>query len=832
MNEYAKTNMKINMLSSLALVVCALCFSALIPLATPAPFLFPEAQSTILPDPSTFFAPNLLSSPLPTNSFFQNFVLNNGDQPEYIHPYTIRSANSSLSLAYPSFSYNSTAVSTTPFEADLTIFASNSNKNGHHVVSDFNDLSVTLDFPSSNLRFYLVRGTPFLTCFVYRPTSVSLSTNHKIVSASSASGSNTKFIVKLDNYQTWLVYTSSPTELIDSDSSTLSLKKISGIIRVAVVPDPDPKSEKVLDHFSSCYPISGAAVLENSNTLSYKFEKKGGDLLVLAHPLHLKLLSNATVLQNFKYKSIDGDLVGIVGDLWLLAPKPIPVTWNSVGGVKKDAISEIKSAIRRDVDALSSTESSTKSSYYYGKLVARAARLALIAEEVACSDVIPAIRTYLSDKIEPWLDGAFSGNGFLYDKTWGGIITKSSRTDPTADFGFGIYNDHHFHLGYFIYGISVLAKIDPIWGEKYKPQAYSLVEDFLNKGKQSNPNYARLRCFDLYKMHSWAGGLTEFPDGRNQESTSEAVNAYYAAALMGKVYKDAQLEATGSLLAALEIQAAQMWWHVREGGKNQIYKKGFAKKNRVVGILWAIKRDSKLWFATAKAKEARLGIQMLPILPVTEVLFSDEGFASELVNWALPAFRRKGVTDRWKGFGYALQGMYDKERALEKIRSLKDFDDGNSLSNLLWWIHSRSTSVGTTIGLLPFAKQHKRLHEKGRNIRMGINWFPCLQLEGPIVNISGCFASWMAIGKYLCSALLLISLVTTKTKKFRVSRLSLYDINSQDLRITAATAIANVSGSVSKEKVGVYELNKGDLSVKVAKHCDYSSSMDANLTST
>nr|XP_028953100.1 probable endo-1,3(4)-beta-glucanase ARB_01444 isoform X2 [Malus domestica] len=636
-----------SMLSPLALVVCVLCFSALIPQATPAPFLFPEAQSTILPDPSTFFASNLLSSPLPTNSFFQNFVLGNGDQPEYIHPYTIRSANSSLSLAYPSFSYSSTVVSTTPFEADLTI-ASTSNSNGHHVVSDFNDLSVTLDFPSSNLRFYLVRGT---------------------------SGSSTKFIVKLDNDHTWLIYTSSPTEFTDSDSSTLTLKEFSGIFRVAVMPDPDPKSEKVLDHFSSCYPISGAAVLENSNTLSYKFGKIGGDLLMLAHPLHLKLLSNATILQDFKYKSIDGDLIGVVGDSWVLASKPIPVTWNSVGGVKKDSFSEIISALRRDVDALSSSESTTTSSYFYGKLVARAARLALIAEEVACPDVIPAIRTFLSNKIEPWLDGTFSGNGFLHDKTWGGLVTKSSATDPAADFGFGLYSDHHFHLGYFIYAISVLAKIDPAWGEKYKPQAYLLVEDFLNKDKKLNPNYTRLRCFDLYKLHSWAAGLTEFADGRNQESTSEAVNAYYAAALMGKAYKDAQLEATGSLLTALEIQAAQMWWHVREGGENQIYEQDFAKENRVVGVLWSTKRESGLWFATAEAKEIRLGIQMVPVLP--------------LVNWASPALSRTGVTEAWKGFVYALQGMYDKEGALEKIRSLEEFDDGNSRSNLLWWIHSR-----------------------------------------------------------------------------------------------------------------------------------------------
>ncbi|KAB2610421.1 endo-1,3(4)-beta-glucanase 1-like [Pyrus ussuriensis x Pyrus communis] len=679
---------------SLALVVYAVCFSVLIPQATSQSFLFPEAQSTILPDPSTFFAPNLLSSPLPTNSFFQNFVLNNGDQPEYIHPYTMKSSNSSLSLAYPSFSYTSTVISTTPFQPDLTISGSKTTtipdpNNDHHVVSDFNDLSVTLDFPSSNLRFFLIRGSPYLTCIVSQPTPVSISTSHTIVSSSSASGSNTKFIIKLGNGQTWLIYTSSPTDLTASGASSLTFNNFSGNIRVAVMPDANPKSEAILDQFSSSYPTSGAAVLKNSNTLTYKWEKTGGDLLILAHPLHLMLLSNATVLQDFKYKSIDGNLVGVVGDTWVLNSKPIPVTWNSIGGVKIDLFPEIISALRRDVDALSSTELSA-ASYFYGKLVAKAARLALIAEEVACPDVIPAIRTFLTEKIQPWLDGTFSGNGFLHDKKWGGLVTKQGSTDKGADFGFGLYSDHHYHLGYFVYGISVLAKIDPAWGEKYKAQAYSLLADYLNKDKQSNPNYTRLRCFDLYKLHSWAGGVTEFADGRNQESTSEAVNAYYAAALMGKAYNDPQLEATGSLFTTLEIQAAQMWWHVREGGENQTYEQDFAKENRVVGVLWSTKRDSGLWFAAAEAKEIRLGIQVMPISPITEVLFSDTGFPSELVNWALPALGRTGVTEAWKGFVYALQGLYDKAGALEKIKSLTGFDDGNSLSNLLWWIHSRS----------------------------------------------------------------------------------------------------------------------------------------------
>ena len=65
------------------------------------------------------------------------------------------------------------------------------------------------------------------------------------------------------------------------------------------------------------------------------------------------------------------------------------------------------------------------------------------------------------------------------------------------------------------------------------PQAYSLMVDFMTLGKWSSSIYSRLRCFDLYKLHSWAGGLTKFAEGRNQKSTNEAVNAYYSAALMG-----------------------------------------------------------------------------------------------------------------------------------------------------------------------------------------------------------------------------------------------------------------------------------------------------------
>ncbi|KAF3456546.1 hypothetical protein FNV43_RR01199 [Rhamnella rubrinervis] len=439
-----------------------------------------------------------------------------------------------------------------------------------HIISGFDDLSVTLDLPSTNLQFFLVRGSPYLTCAMSGGTKLSITTIHSIL-AFSSNDLQTKYTINMNNNQTWIIYSSSSINLSQS-LSTITSDEFSGILRISILPNSNPPFESVLDR------------------------KEDGDLLMLAHPLHLELLANddseVTVLDDFKYRSIDGDLVGVV-----------------------------------DVEALNSTPITTTSSYSYGKLIARAARFALIAEEVSFLEVIPAIKKFLKDTIEPWLNGTFNGNGFLYDRKWGGIVTKVGAQDSGADFGMG---------------------------RKYKPQAYTLVADFMNLGKRSNSDYPRLRCFDLYKLHSWAGGLTEFADGRNQESTSEAVSAYYSAALMGLAYGDTHLVATGSTLAGLEIEAAQMWWHVREGDK--LYEEDFTKENRMVGVLGK-QRDTGLWFGPLEWKECRLGVQVLPLLPITETLFSDVGFVKDLVKWTLPALSReelekdgKGLCMPWKGF--------------------------------------------------------------------------------------------------------------------------------------------------------------------------------------
>ncbi|KAI5083909.1 hypothetical protein GOP47_0000078 [Adiantum capillus-veneris] len=606
---------------------------------------FPSTNNPAAPELSALLASPLRQAPLPTNTGWLNFILNEGSAPEYIHPYLIQSKDGALSISYPprvveaNFIYQA-------FIPDLTMSSRNSANALHNTCRASSHFKQQLHQAQANLA-------------------------------------------------------------VNED--------FKGVVRVALLTS-EGDAERVLDKFSSAYPVQGHADLCVPFQVKYEWKKVGwGGLLMLSLPMHRDMMSSPSldcIESSVVYRSMDGDMYAVAGDSWTLNEMPISVGWYSSKGISDQYCQEaIMSALIKDVAAL--PKISTDSSYFYGKALARAARLALIAEEVGALDLLRPIRDFLADSMTPWMEGSLTANALLYDEKWGGLTTQNGSVNPGADFGFGVYNDHHYHLGYFCYAGAVLTKLDPTWGCTYKAHLYTIVEDFMTshhhhverpkhtgnwlsqgpfhhrhtKAARSKALFPRFRNFDFWVLHSWAGGLTEFADGRNQESTSEAVNAYYSAALLGLAFGDSHLMNTGLTLSALEIRAARALWHVPSD--STLYEQGFVTTQRIVGVLWANKRDTGLWFAPSEWRECRLGIQLLPILPITEVLFQDIKYVQELVQWALPALSRDGVGQGWKGFVYALQAMYAPEEALHNVLSLSEHDDGNSLSNLLWWIYTR-----------------------------------------------------------------------------------------------------------------------------------------------
>ena len=217
--------------------------------------------------------------------------------------------------------------------------------------------------------------------------------------------------------------------------------------------------------------------------------------------------------------------------------------------------------------------------YNGGKLLSRIARTALIAEALGEFDLAAAIGANLSALVEVYaVKGA--QNEWVWDETWGGLIgcgcdyddcqgkcvgrcanrfpNCPSLADPGRDFGNGFYNDHHFHWGYHVYAAAVAAKFRPGWARAHRERLLLPARDIASP--TSDGSFPAARHKDWYMMISWASGIAlaggmPYRQGRNQESTSEAVNGYYGVALLGQALGEPALREMGDVLLAMEVGA-------------------------------------------------------------------------------------------------------------------------------------------------------------------------------------------------------------------------------------------------------------------------------------
>ncbi len=139
----------------------------------------------------------------------------------------------------------------------------------------------------------------------------------------------------------------------------------------------------------------------------------------------------------------------------------------------------------------------------------------------------------------------------------------------------------------------MLAAADPAWGTQYEDQMLQLIRDIIEPSG-GDQYYPFSRSKDWFTGHSWANGvITAFADSKNQESTSEGVNAYYAVYLYGLSMGNDHLRDLGRLALATEIRSAHKYWQITSA--DDIYPSPFAD-TKVVGILWSTKVDYATWF--------------------------------------------------------------------------------------------------------------------------------------------------------------------------------------------------------------------------------------------
>ena len=451
----------------------------------------------------------------------------------------------------------------------------------------------------------------------------------------------------------------------------------------------------------------------------------------------------------------------VVGGNWAAREELTDVSYNALRPPTAKYIPQLTEAIAEDLK-FRIDENYMKGAgdtYFSGKMIAKLSRTIVIAQELReikhganstsssqhndledalmhahlPNDVeMNAAIDHLRDAVTIWLNGSAEAP-FVYDTAWGGMVNcgcnYNSETmscdnkfpncpaleDPGMNFGHGFYNDHHFHHGYLIYGAAVVAKFDAVWGRNYFDPVLALIRDIANPSPTDNffPPY---RHKDVYLGVSWASGIGlinggPYPNGRNQESSSESIAAYEAMALYGQTMNlqwgqgassatsdnanaatAASLRDMSRFLLATELRSSARYSHVRKTHK-RIYPKEYTPA--VVGMLWTMMAQFQTWFGP----DAFLayGIQLLPLTPVSE--------QRDNIKWAkelFPVFKESCESSQtcpdqgWSVLLRAVQAeIGDVDNAMSEVNQLPDSvftsagGNGHSRTNTIWYLATR-----------------------------------------------------------------------------------------------------------------------------------------------
>eukprot|EP00555_Chaetoceros_dichaeta_P010025 CAMPEP_0198261074 /NCGR_PEP_ID=MMETSP1447-20131203/9873_1 /TAXON_ID=420782 /ORGANISM="Chaetoceros dichaeta, Strain CCMP1751" /LENGTH=1095 /DNA_ID=CAMNT_0043948879 /DNA_START=58 /DNA_END=3342 /DNA_ORIENTATION=- len=420
------------------------------------------------------------------------------------------------------------------------------------------------------------------------------------------------------------------------------------------------------------------------------------------------------------------------------------------------AIPHLADAINKDINYRVSKhfQRGAGDTYFSGKVLAKFSRILLVTEELTnmCSEIdeernkvyeecnnvtLPSDEVFgqaldhLRSSTEIWINGT-ADTPFVYDTQWGGLVSCGCLFNDTSqkcnnvfpdcpafsdkglDFGHGFYNDHHYHQGYHIYAAATVAHFDPAWGTKHFEEVLLLIRDIANPSPD-DVYFPTYRMKDWYLGNSWAGGIGAlFPNGRNQESVSEAIAAYEAVSLFGQVMVEAweqdpntssvtknenaakarNIRDIGRLLTATELRSADRYWHLSHSKKKErVYPEQYTPL--VVGMLWNMMAQFQTWFGNAP--HLAYGIQLLPLTPVAEKRDKIE-WAKELYPSFAKSCRSSSDCDA-QGWGIlqhailATVGHADKAIQYAEKLPKEVFEtaggNGHSLTNTIWYYATR-----------------------------------------------------------------------------------------------------------------------------------------------
>ena len=316
--------------------------------------------------------------------------------------------------------------------------------------------------------------------------------------------------------------------------------------------------------------------------------------------------------------------------------------------------------------------------YFLGKQLNRIAQVLPLAQS-SDQNAFNSLLNSLKSQMQSW----FNANGkstrlFYYDDSWGTLIGYPGSFG--SDNGL---NDHHFHYGYWIHAAAMIGLYDRSW---ISQSNWGGMVDLLRRDIASIDRldglFPFLRNFDVYAGHSWASGQAPFGDGGNEESSSEAINAWAGMILYGALTGNPEVRDAGIWLYTQETNAAFYYWF--NAGPVNTFPAGFTRTQ--IANLFDAKSDVATWFG-AQPGFAH-GIEFLPFTGASLYLGRDPAYCQRNFNEVL-SLSGGGLPD-WPDLMQMYEAFFDPADAINRWNGTTFTDDGESRAHEYAWLQSLS----------------------------------------------------------------------------------------------------------------------------------------------
>ncbi|KAL1596237.1 endo-1,3-beta glucanase [Nothophoma quercina] len=666
------------------------------------------------------------NTPLQTNKFYANFFLDSQQQSVWTHPYSLswakgRGDSYGMAISHTErsqFSFGPDSQKPQYFISpigiqNIALSSADLRENTIMSVEDLKAFSAYINFaPSAGKKTVMtvpvVQGMGFITA-VYDDTQPILSSGvffRGLQYNGSIQDANItfKYRCQLEDGSQWLIYVTPvqadgiPPMTLQSAGTISGPNAFKGLIQVTKNPSAQ-QGERYFDGSAGVYAtettvtgnVDGSA---GSYTLSWtKAGVIGRPLIMYALPHHVESFDQetrgavtgiqlitttkgaATAVQADRLTMLEPDLPTSIGFApWEKAPNGAQGGTENVN-LAASALQLVNTAGTTELSQDFIAQTSLNSMYFSGKGLAKFAGIVYTMQTMADnSNLAAAGLEKLKDAFNVFVNNT-QPEPLVYDTVWKGVVSgasyRSATKDLGLDFGNTAYNDHHFHYGYFVYTAAVIGHLDPSWLNQgtNKQWVNTLVRDYANP--VTDEYFPFSRSFDWFHGHSWAKGLFESADGKDQESTSEDTFATFALKMWGRITGDPNMEARGDLQLALQARSVRNFFLLKSDNKNQ--PPVFTAINKVTGILFENKVDHTTYFGSNI--EYIQGIHMIPLNP-SSAYTRPKDFVTEEWNTYFSNGRVNKVAGGWQGILYANLALIDPQTSYNYFSS-DSFDYGS-----------------------------------------------------------------------------------------------------------------------------------------------------------